>query len=122
MDHQKAKWLRRWKRHRRIRRRVHGNTQRPRLSIYRSLQHVYCQVIDDDHGKTLLAVSTVSPGVREAVPYGGNVKAAKAIGKKLAEKALELGIRQVVLDRGGCRYHGRIAAVADAAREAGLKI
>jgi len=122
MDHQKAKWLRRWKRHRRIRKRVRGTAQRPRLSIYRSLKNIYCQLIDDDEGRTLLSVSTVSPEIREQVGYGGNVRAARAVGKALAEKALARGIRQAVLDRGGCKFHGRIAGVAESARETGLKI
>jgi len=122
MDNQKAKWVRRWKRHRRVRKAVHGTAERPRLSVYRSLQHMYCQLINDEQGKTLLAVSTMSPEIRSEVSYGGNVKAATFVGKKLGEKALSMGIKQVVMDRGGCRYHGRVAAVAAAAREAGLKV
>ena len=122
MDEQRAKWLRRWKRHLRVRQRVRGTAERPRLSVYRSLKHIYCQLIDDDAGRTLLAVSTTSPDVRQEVGYGGNVKAAQFVGRKLAEKALSLGIRQAVFDRGGCKFHGRVAAVAAAAREAGLKV
>ena len=122
MDNQKAKWVRRWKRHRRVRKTVHGTAERPRLSVYRSLQHMYCQLINDEQGKTLLAVSTMSPEIRSEVSYGGNVKAATFVGRKLGEKALSMGIKQVVMDRGGCRYHGRVAAVAAAAREAGLKV
>jgi large subunit ribosomal protein L18 len=122
MDHQKAKWLRRWKRHRRLRRLVRGTSGRPRLTVYRSLKHIYCQLIDDDRGKTLLAVSTVSPEIREHVGRGGNVESARLVGKALAQKALEQGITQAVFDRGGCKYHGRVAAVAESAREVGLKI
>ncbi|HUS58044.1 MAG TPA: 50S ribosomal protein L18 [Planctomycetota bacterium] len=122
MDQQKAKSLRRWKRHRRVRKSISGTAQRPRLSIYRSLRHIYCQVVDDDGGRTLLSVSTQSSGVKESVGYGGNQNAAKAVGKVLAEIALGQGIKQMVLDRGGCKYHGRLAALADSAREAGLKI
>jgi len=122
MANQKAKWVRRWKRHRRVRKTVHGTAERPRLSVYRSLQHMYCQLIDDEQGKTLLAVSTVSTDVKSEIGYGGNVKAAAAVGKKLGEKALSMGIKQVVMDRGGCKFHGRVAAVAAAAREAGLKV
>ncbi|HUW30633.1 MAG TPA: 50S ribosomal protein L18 [Planctomycetota bacterium] len=122
MDNQKAKWVRRWKRHRRVRKTVHGTAERPRLSVCRSLQHIYCQLIDDEQGKTLLAASTMAADVRSEIGYGGNVKAATLVGKALAEKALSLGIKQVVMDRGGCKFHGRVAAVAIAAREAGLKV
>ena len=122
MDHQKAKWRRRWKRHRHVRKRIYGSAGRPRLSIYRGLKNIYCQLIDDGSGATLLAVSTISAEVREQAGYGGNVKAARAVGKALAEKALGQGIKQVVLDRGGCKYHGRIAALAEGARKAGLKV
>jgi len=122
MDQQKAKTLRRWKRHRHVRKAVHGTTDRPRLSVYRSLQHIYCQLINDDDGKTLLAVSTQSTDLKSEISYGGNAKAAAVVGKKLAEKALGVGIKQVVLDRGGCKFHGRIAALAEGARKAGLKI
>jgi len=122
MDHQKAKWLRRWKRHRRVRKHVFGTMQRPRLSVYRSLKNISCQLIDDENGKTMLAVSTISPELRTSMANGGNVAAAKAVGKALAEKALSQGITQAVFDRAGCKYHGRVAAVAEAAREAGLKV
>lgn len=122
MDQQQAKWLRRWKRHKRVRKSVRGTAERPRLSVYRSLTNVYCQLIDDDQGKTLLAVSTLTPEVKQEMAYGGNVKAAALVGKKLAEKALSLGIKQAVFDRGGCKFHGRIAALAASAREVGLKV
>jgi len=122
MDHQRAKWRRRRKRHRHVRKRIYGSAERPRLSIYRGLKNIYCQLIDDGSGATLLTVSTISAEVREQTGYGGNVKAARAVGKALAEKALGQGIKQVVLDRGGCKYHGRIAALAEGARKAGLKV
>ena len=122
MDQQQAKWVRRWKRHRRVRKTVHGTAERPRLSVYRSLTNIYCQLIDDEQGKTLMALSTMSPEVKQEVPYGGNVKAAAFVGKKLGEKALSMGIKQVTFDRGGCKFHGRVAAVAAGAREVGLKV
>ena len=122
MDQQQAKWVRRWKRHRRVRKTVHGTAERPRLSVYRSLTNIYCQLIDDEQGKTLMALSTMSPEVKEEVPYGGNIKAAAIVGKKLAEKALSMGIKQVTFDRGGCKFHGRVAAVAAGARKVGLKV
>jgi large subunit ribosomal protein L18 len=122
MDHQKAKWRRRLRRRRHIRKRIAGTAQRPRLSVYRSLTNIYCQLIDDHEGKTLLAVSTRSPEIREATSYGGNAGAARAVGKTLAEKALGKGIQQAVFDRGGCKFHGRMAALADSARKAGFKV
>ena len=122
MDQQKAKWLRSWKRHRRVRKKMHGTAQRPRLSVYRSLKNIYCQLVNDDEGTTIMAISTMSPDVRQEIANGGNVKAAQLVGKKLGEKAISLGIKQVVFDRGGCKYHGRVAAIAAGAREAGLKV
>jgi large subunit ribosomal protein L18 len=103
--------------HTRIRRRLSGTTERPRLSVYRSLNHIYVQVIDDSQGVTLVSASTVAAKAKT----GGNVAAAKEIGKQIAERAKEKGIRKVVFDRGGYLYHGRIKALADAAREAGLE-
>jgi len=122
MDHQKAKWLRRWKRHRRVRKQIQGTAERPRLSIYRGLKNIYCQLIDDEEGRTLLSVSTTLPEIKEQVSYGGNVQAARAVGKALAEKALARGIKRAVFDRGGCKFHGRIAAIAEGARKTGLKV
>ena len=102
--------------HKRIRRRLAGSTARPRLAVFRSLQHIYAQVIDDTEGRTLAAASSNEKnGVN-----GGNVAGAKAVGKLVAERAKEKGIGQVVFDRGGYLYHGRVKALADAAREAGL--
>jgi len=106
--------------HSRIRKKVIGTAERPRLNVYRSLNHIYVQVIDDLQGKTLAAASTASGKKGERVT-GGNVASAKAVGKKIAELAKQKGISKVVFDRGGYIYHGRIKAVADAAREAGLQ-
>ena len=105
--------------HVRIRRKVQGTAERPRLNVYRSLNHIYVQLIDDAAGKTLLSAS--SSGKNAAIKTGGNLAAAKEIGKAIAEKAQEKGIKKVVFDRGGYLYHGRIKALADAAREAGLE-
>jgi large subunit ribosomal protein L18 len=105
--------------HTRIREKIAGTTVRPRLNVYRSLNHIYTQLIDDSTGTTLVAAS--SQGKKgEEVPYGGNVEAAKLVGKLIAERALEKGIKKVVFDRGGYLYHGRVKALAEAAREAGL--
>jgi large subunit ribosomal protein L18 len=104
--------------HQRIRRKVRGNTERPRLAIYRSLNHIYAQVIDDRNGKTLVSASTTEKDLRG--PTGGNLDAARRIGQLIAERALAQGIEQVVFDRGGYLYHGRVKALTDAARAAGL--
>ena len=104
--------------HKRIRRRLAGTPERPRLAIFRSVAHIYAQVIDDSKGATLVSASSVDKGGRT---NGGNVAAAKAIGKLVAERAKEKGGTKVVFDRGGYHYHGRIKALADAAREAGLE-
>jgi large subunit ribosomal protein L18 len=104
--------------HSRIRRKVRGNTERPRLAIYRSLNHIYAQVIDDRLGKTLVSASTTEKDLRAGT--GGNLDAAKRIGQAIAERAIAKGIEQVVFDRGGYLYHGRVKALTDAARAAGL--
>ncbi len=104
--------------HQRIRRKLSGTSARPRLAVFRSVAHIYVQVIDDSKGTTLVSASSVDKGAKT---NGGNVAAAKAIGKLVAERAKEKGIKQVVFDRGGYQYHGRIKALADAAREAGLE-
>ena len=109
------------KRHLRVRKSVHGSTERPRLNVYRSTGHTYTQIIDDSSGHTLVGVSTLSPEFAAMNKPGGNIEAAKIIGQLIAKKALEAGIKQVVFDRGGYLYHGRIAALAAAAREAGLE-
>jgi large subunit ribosomal protein L18 len=109
--------------HQRIRRRLRGTTERPRLAVFRSVAHIYAQVIDDVEGKTLVSASSVDKGAgaKGSKPNGGNVEAAKTIGKLVAERAKEKGVTRVVFDRGGYQYHGRIKALADAAREAGLE-
>lgn len=104
--------------HKRIRSRVRGTAERPRLAVYRSLGHIYAQVIDDAGGATLAAASSLEKAGRI---LGGNVAAAKEIGKRVAERAKDKGITKVVFDRGGYLYHGRVKALADAAREAGLE-
>ena len=105
--------------HSRIRRKVKGDTERPRLAIYRSLNHIYAQVIDDRLGKTLVSASTTEKDLRDG-GSGGNLDAARRVGQVIAERALAQGIEQVVFDRGGYLYHGRIKALTDAARAAGL--
>ena len=108
----------------RIRRRVSGTVERPRLTIFRSVSHMYVQVVDDASGKTIASASTVEPSVKGALAKkatGGNVAGAKAIGKTIAERLIEKGVKRVVFDRNGFLYHGRVKAVADAAREAGLE-
>ena len=110
----------RLRRHRRVRGKVVGSVARPRLNVSRSLQHIYVQVIDDSAGHTLVAASTVDPELRKSLKTGGNVEAAKAVGTLIATRCKENGIDAVVFDRGGYKYHGRIQALADAAREGGL--
>jgi large subunit ribosomal protein L18 len=107
------------RRHLRIRRRVFGTPDRPRLAIFRSNQHIYAQVIDDTQHRTLAAASTLETGIRSQ-GIGATAEGSKLVGKLVAERALEQGITQVVFDRGGKLYHGRVAALADSAREAGL--
>ncbi|NLZ43481.1 MAG: 50S ribosomal protein L18 [Clostridia bacterium] len=109
------------KRHLRLRKKVTGTAERPRLSVYKSLRHIYAQIIDDTAGKTLLSASTLEPAIREKVGKdSGNVAGAKVVGEIIAERALAKGIKKVVFDRGGHLYHGRVAALAEAAREKGL--
>jgi large subunit ribosomal protein L18 len=107
--------------HRRVRQKVSGTPERPRLAVYRSLNHIYAQVIDDGTGKTLVSASSIDKETRKQTKGGGNVATAKVIGKVIAERAKAAGISQVVFDRGGYKYHGRVEALAQAAREAGLK-
>lgn len=106
--------------HERIRKKLQGTAERPRLNIYRSLNHIYVQVIDDRAGQTLVSASSAE-GKKEARRAGGNVAAAKQVGKTIAERARARGVKKVVFDRGGYLYHGRVKALADAAREAGLQ-
>ncbi|HEV3449332.1 MAG TPA: 50S ribosomal protein L18 [Gemmataceae bacterium] len=119
MDHQKAKLKRQLRRRHHVRRNILGTAERPRLTVFRSSKHIYAQLIDDLNGVTVVAAS--SGGKVAGKAYGGNVKAAVAVGKKLAEAAKTKGISKAAFDRGHYRYHGRIKALADAAREGGLQ-
>ena len=110
----------RQRRHARVRKKVSGTAQTPRLNVYRSLNHIYVQIIDDTKGVTLCSASTMEKDVKTAIKDLTKTDAAKVVGKKAAEKALKLGIKEVVFDRGGYLYTGRVQAVADGAREAGL--
>jgi large subunit ribosomal protein L18 len=100
---------------------VSGTAERPRLSVYRSVGHIYAQVIDDRSGRTLVSASSVDKETKKGLKGGGNVASAKAVGKIIAERAKAAGVAKVVFDRGGYKYHGRVKALADAAREAGLQ-
>jgi len=110
----------RQRRHQRVRTHVSGTPERPRLSVFRSLRHIMAQVIDDTAGRTLVAVSTLDPDVRAESKEMNKTAQAKLVGKRLAEKAQQAGVKAVVFDRGGYKYHGRVKALADASREAGL--
>lgn len=116
-----SRQIARKKRHYRIRNKVSGTPSMPRLAVFRSNKHMYAQIIDDVAGHTLVHASTVDKSVAEALKFTSNTDAAKAVGKAIGEKAVAAGINQVVFDRGGYLYHGKIQALADAAREAGLK-
>ena len=107
----------RLKRHKRVRKNISGTAERPRLNVFRSLNNIYAQIIDDTKGVTLVAASSLD---KEFEGYGGNIEAAKKVGMLVAEKALAAGVKEVVFDRGGYVYHGRVAALADGAREGGL--
>ncbi len=120
MNHEKAVAKTRRRRQMRVRKRTQGDSQRPRLTVFRSGKHIYAQVIDDSLGRTLVSASTSDKELRGDVGYGGNKDAAAKVGKVLGERALAAGVKQVSFDRGGYKYHGRVAALADAAREAGL--
>lgn len=109
------------KRHRRVRKKVFGTKERPRLTIFKSSRHIYAQIIDDDAGRTLAAASSLSPGIVQGEKGSGKRETAKAVGKTVAEAALKAEIKRVVLDRGGYRYHGRVQNLADGARESGLE-
>lgn len=109
------------RRHFRVRKKVVGTVQRPRLNVFRSAKHIYAQLIDDVQGRTIVSASTIDPELKGQVEYGGNVDAAQKVGQLLAARALEKGHKEVVFDRGGYLYHGRVQALADAAREAGLE-
>ena len=120
MNVAKERRMARQKRQTRVRKKVKGTPERPRLCVYRSARHIYVQIIEDVNGVTLASASSVTKGISEDVKFGGNVEAAKAVGKSIAEIALDKNIKQVVFDRNGFLYHGRVKALADAAREAGL--
>jgi large subunit ribosomal protein L18 len=107
--------------HARVRTRVTGTPERPRLCVYRSLGHIYAQIIDDRSGRTLVSASSVDKESKKNLKGGGNIASAKAVGKFIAERAKAAGVAKVVFDRGGYKYHGRVKALADAAREAGLQ-
>ena len=109
------------RRHERVRRRLSGTPERPRLSVFRSLGHIYAQVIDDRSGRTLAAASSLEPDLRAAASEESKVQVARAVGRRIAERAREKGISQVVFDRGGYLYHGRVKALAEGAREGGLQ-
>jgi large subunit ribosomal protein L18 len=119
MDLQKTKHRRQLRRRHHVRRKIVGSAERPRLTVFRSSKHIYAQLIDDLAGVTLASASTRTKG--NALPYGGNIKAAKTVGQQLAKLAKEKGISAAAFDRGHYRYHGRIKALADAAREGGLQ-
>lgn len=119
MNHEKAVGKQRKRRTYRVRNKIRGTSTRPRLCVFRSHKHIYAQVIDDLEGRTLVSANSRDKGV--GLGYGGNKDSATAVGKALAERALAAGISEVAFDRGAAKYHGRVAALADAAREAGLK-
>lgn len=120
MNRIKEKLRKRIRRHNRVRRTVIGTSERPRLSVYRSLKNIYCQIINDIEGRTLASASTKSPDIRSQITYGGNIKAAEIVGKKIAEEARNNGITKVVFDKGGYKYHGRLKALAESARKHNL--
>jgi large subunit ribosomal protein L18 len=120
-DRQKVKHRRQLRRRQHVRRNIHGTAERPRLTVFRSSKHIYAQLIDDLAGLTLAAASSKQAPVSEGTKYGGNIKAAKAVGKQLAEQAKTKGITKAAFDRAHYRYHGRVKALADAAREGGLQ-
>jgi large subunit ribosomal protein L18 len=113
--------LSRKKRHSRVRKNLSGTSARPRLNVFRSLNHIYAQIINDETGTTMVSASTMDKEISATLSFGGNVNAATIVGKLVAERALAKGISKVVFDRGGYLYHGRVAALAAAAREAGLE-
>ncbi len=111
----------RLRKHIRVRKKIEGTAERPRLDVYRSLNHIYAQIIDDTAGNTLVAASTLDGALKGKLKFAGNKAAAKEVGKLVAQKAIDKGIKKVIFDRGGYIYHGRIKELAEAAREAGLE-
>ncbi len=120
MNHQKTNAHQRTRRRYRVRNSIKKHSTRPRLAVFRSHKHIHAQIIDDERGQTLVSASTVQKDLASSVKYGGNKAAAQAIGKAIAERALAAGLKDVAFDRREYQYHGRVAALADAAREAGL--
>jgi large subunit ribosomal protein L18 len=120
MDHSRSILRQRQRRRYRVRRHIRGTSDRPRLTVFRTSKHIYAQIIDDSAGRTLVSASTMDKKLRESVGFGGNQAAAAAVGQEVAARAKAAGISQVCFDRGSFRYHGRVAALANAAREAGL--
>ncbi len=116
MNITKEKRLKRLKRHRGLRKKIRGVPDKPRLSVFRSLNNLYCQLIDDESGKTLASASTLSKDLKGKVGYGGNKKAAELVGEKIAVEAKKIGITRVVFDKGGYKFHGRVKALAESAR------
>ena len=120
-NHQRLVQTRRLRRQRHVRNRLSGTTQRPRLAVFRSSKHIYAQMINDETGTTLVAASTMEPDNKAQVKYGGNKAAAKVVGRVVAERAKQAGIDKVCFDRRSYKYHGRVAELAQAARDAGLQ-
>jgi large subunit ribosomal protein L18 len=120
MDHSRSILRQRQRRRYRVRRHIQGTSERPRLTVFRTSKHIYAQIIDDSAGRTLVSASTMDKKLRESLGFGGNQAAAAAVGQEVAARAKAAGISQVCFDRGSFRYHGRVAALANAAREAGL--
>lgn len=120
MNESERKKVRRLRRKRRVRKRVTGTPDRPRLTVFRSLKHIYAQIVDDTAGRTLVAASSRDKAVRQGLPRGGNRAAAAAVGAALAQKAAAAGVRKVVFDRNGYPFHGRVKELAEAARKGGL--
>ena len=121
MKRTKTAYAARLRRHRRVRKKIHGTTGRPRLSVYRSLGHIYAQVIDDDEGRTIVAASDMEAGIRGQVNGKRKTEIAKLVGEMVAKRAKERGVRTVVFDRGGYQFHGRVKALAEAVRKMGLE-
>jgi len=121
MEKTASKETARKRRHRRVRKRVVGTSQRPRLNVFRSLKHIYAQVIDDTRGHTLAAASTLDPELGDKIQESTKTEQAKLVGELLAKRALERGVKEVAFDRGGYKYHGRVKSLAEAAREEGLE-
>ena len=121
MKHERAKQRQQQRRRWRVRKKLKGTAEQPRLSVHRSNAHIYCQLIDDTGNKTIASASTRDKAVRDSVQYGGNCDAAAAVGKAIAERGQQAGVKAVTFDRGSYKFHGRVAALAEAAREGGLQ-